>query len=230
MLGKCRWKLFNHVGLHTLGYKDVLDAFTKAIECVPEKRDNRHPDKDPILEPHYKLVSIVHKLVQPKMITPEEGFKILEISPHARKTQFMGPEDWDSYIIQVLKSLRSVDKANWHHRMVARTAHVIYDDNSTEIQAARDAKHELCQQIFTKTMAIQVWKPEFERPGRHFVYTTRYVRFFVKLLFQIGDRASLEALGKRVRKKQNDFVDHSIVWHEICLAHLKVGHRSWFSC
>ena len=29
-------------------------------------------------------------------------------------------EDWEGYMIQVLKTLRSADRANWHHRMVAR--------------------------------------------------------------------------------------------------------------
>ena len=90
--------------------------------------------------------------------------------------------------------------------------------------AAHGAKHELTQQIFTKTMSIQVWKPEYERAGRHFVYTRRYVKFFVHLLFQLGDRASLEALGKRVRKKPGDFLDHPSVWSEVCMTHLKVCH------
>ena len=104
----------------------------------------------------------------------------------------------------------------------AQAAHVIYDESSSDNLAQLGAKHELAQQIFTKTMSIQVWKPEHERAGRHFVYTGRYVSFFVKLLVQLGDRASLEALGRRVRKKPGDFVDHASVWSEVCAAHLKV--------
>ncbi len=45
-----------------IGYQVVIDTFIRAIESCPDKRDSRHPDKDPILEPHYKLVSVVHKL------------------------------------------------------------------------------------------------------------------------------------------------------------------------
>lgn len=51
-----------------IGHRPVIDAFVRAIETCPKKRDSRHPDKDPILEPHYKLVSIVHKLVRSKRI------------------------------------------------------------------------------------------------------------------------------------------------------------------
>lgn len=41
----------------------ILDALKRAIQAVPDRRDGRHPDREPVLEPHYKLVSVVHKLV-----------------------------------------------------------------------------------------------------------------------------------------------------------------------
>ena len=47
-----------------IDYRLVLDALIQAIEAIPGKRDSRHSDKDPILEPHYKLVTVVHKLVR----------------------------------------------------------------------------------------------------------------------------------------------------------------------
>lgn len=84
------------------------------------------------------------------------------------------------------------------------------------------AKHELTQQIFTKTMGVQVWKPEHERTGRHFVYTTRYVRFFLLLLYELNDRAGIEALGRQIRKKSRMFFKHASLWHEACMTHLKV--------
>lgn len=51
-----------------ISHQPVIDAFVRAIEACPEKRDSRHPDKDPILEPHYKLASVVHKLVRSRRI------------------------------------------------------------------------------------------------------------------------------------------------------------------
>ena len=88
--------------------------------------------------------------------------------------------------------------------------------------SALGAKHELTQQIFTKTMSIQVWRPENERPGRHFVYTSRYVSFFVRLSFQLNDRASLEALAKRIRKRSGDFFHHAHIWSEVCRTYLEL--------
>lgn len=84
------------------------------------------------------------------------------------------------------------------------------------------AKHELTQQIFTKTMTVQVWKPEHERTGRHFVYTTRYVNFFLRLLYELNDRAGIEALGRQIRKKPGKFFRHARLWHEACSTHLNV--------
>lgn len=31
-------------------------------------------------------------------------------------------DDWEGYILHVLKVLRSADKANWHHRIVLRVS------------------------------------------------------------------------------------------------------------
>lgn len=106
-----------------------------------------------------------------------------------------------------------------------RAAHIVYDDQK-DAPAAVSAKHELSQQIFTKTMSIQVWRPEYERPGRHFVYTTRYVYFFVNLLDQLDDRAGLDQLLRRVRKKQGDFINHSKLWEDICLTYARVIRRA----
>lgn len=75
-------------------------------------------------------------------------------------------------------------------------------------------------------MAIQVWRPENERPGRHFVYTTRYVYFFVHLLDQLDDRVGLDQLLRRVRKRQGDFINHPKLWEDICLTYGRIIRRA----
>jgi hypothetical protein len=65
MLGKCLWKMWtrSHDELSEPSrrpmYEEALESFSRAIKKLPG-RDSR---KEPILEPHYKLVSVVHKLV-----------------------------------------------------------------------------------------------------------------------------------------------------------------------
>ena len=151
MLGKCLWKMHNcdyHIrgNVQRISYQLALDAFRRAIDTLPEKRDGRHPEKDPTLEPHYKLVSVVHKLVQTRRlqvrgipaaqsksplnsdVQPEDACRYLEATPYARKVPAVHDlEDWEGYMIQVLKTLRYADKSNWHHRMVARVG--LHDQN-----------------------------------------------------------------------------------------------------
>lgn len=231
MLGKSLWKMYcanadaegPPPGKNGPSWEEVIKAIVNAIETLPEKKER---GREPILEPHYKLVSIVHKLFQRRAIGYEKGEELLKHTPFSHNLSSPGSaDDWERYVIAVLKALRAADKSSWHHRIIARAAHVIYDD-STDMMVALAAKHELTQQTFTKTMAINVWKPENERPGRHFVYTTRYTRFFIHLLDQTGDKANLELLAKRVRRKQTDFFEHSKLWQELCLRYLKLLRRT----
>lgn len=229
MLGKCLWKM--HTTADDLygtekppPIEEVLSAFTQAIETLPQQR--RDSKKDPVLEPHYKLVSIVHKLVLRQEMDPEAASEKLKATPYTKNIEPVARiDDWEGYILSVLRVLRAADKSGWHHRMTARAAHVLYDTESADVMAAMGAKHEMTQSIFTKTMAVQVWKPENERAGRHFVYTTRYTRFFLHLLIKLTERVNLEALARRVRKKPHEFYDHGRLWQEMCLAYLKMLRR-----
>jgi hypothetical protein len=147
-------------------------------------------------------------------------------------------EEWPQYVLAILKRLRAADKQNWHHRMIYRTAQIIHDfphqvqdfiPRQCEDEISDDAllgpagaRHELTQQMFTKTMVLQVWRPDAERPGRHFVYTTQYTRFFVKILEDLQDRTNLEALARRVRRRNHELFEHTAVWQDICSAYLRI--------
>jgi hypothetical protein len=235
MLGKCGWKMWsaNEHEIHysaSIGapppphrtnptWEEVTDTIMTAIETLPDKKGR---SSEPVLEPHYKLVSIVHKLFASGAIDFVKGVDLLSHTSYSKNVKTPeNADDWERYILAVLKSLRSADKSSWHHRIIARAARIIYDDGRDAVMA-HGAKHELTQQMFTKTMAVQVWKPENERPGRHFVYTTRYTRFFVDLLDLTGDKVNFEALAKRVRRKTADFFEHSKLWQDLCLRYLKM--------
>ena len=228
MLGKCLWKMYSadekiRGDRRAPSMQEVLDCFIHAIETLPKLGRG----KEPILEPHYKLASVVHKLVQRKGLDPKAASEILQATPYASKIDSPNePDSWNPYMLKVLKELRNADKSNWHHRMTFRAAVVIYTDSERDVIAPVGARNELTQQMFTKTMQMQVWKPEYERPGRHFVYTSLYLRFFVRLLVQLNDRQNLEALVRRLRRKPHDFFEHTPLWHETCLAYLKLLRRA----
>lgn len=232
MVGKCLWKMHNSTARFVHDVKptgqQVLDALVKALEHLPEKdrKEGKDSKREPLLEPHYKLLSVTHKLIFRGSITLTQAQQALEHSHYARKEAF--PEDMDSwlpYALAVLKNLRAADKSNWYHRMIARHANIVYhEDPATAYKdtGALAAKEVLTQQMFTKTMVQQVWRPENERAGRHFVYTARYTRLFVNILTQLKDRNGLEMLARRVRRRPHDLFEHSAIWQEICTAYLQL--------
>ena len=233
-LGKCLWKMLQFETANpdypTKAAKrttrdDVLSAFTMAIEVLPVKSEK---SSDYILEPHFKIVSSVYKMVRQKLMTPAEGVEALKATPHSRflhlSVDETGQTEWETYILAVLKRLGNADRSKWHHRIIARAAHVIYDDQQ-DVSTALGAKHEFTQQIFTKTMTMQVWKPEHERPGRHYVYMGRYLLFFVELLSCLGDRGNLDQLLRRIRRKPADFLDHSALWEKCVTIYVKMLRR-----
>lgn len=71
MLAKCLWKMYKcdesvRGNLKRVQIDDVLDSLLDAIDTLPPRRDSR---SDPIFEPYFKLVSIVHKLVHANVLT-----------------------------------------------------------------------------------------------------------------------------------------------------------------
>lgn len=217
MLGKCLWKMFRSNGRQSsqrpVEVEAVIDAFSEAVERVPKKEKS----SDPILEPHFKLVSIVHKLQDAKIISFETAVEYLQVTPYASNIQLpeddQGKPDWERYILSIIEKLQKADKSGWHHRITARAAHVIWD-NEQSIAAAIGARHKFADSIFTKNMTMQVWKPENERPGRHYVYTGRYLRFFIEILNVLKDRSNLEQVVRKIRRKTTDFINHTKVWED----------------
>lgn len=244
MLAKCLWKMHSmpHKGLapndKPPAPQEVFRHIIQALKLVPGK-NSRDSKAQPILEPHYKLLILVHKMFIRGSIELQVAQSLLYDNTYAKAVPFPeSKEEWPKYVLAVLKRLRAADKQNWHHRMIYRTAQIIHDypessqdfiprqleneikDRSLLGQAG--ARHELTLQMFTKTMVLQVWRPDAERPGRHFVYTTRYTRFFVKILESLRDRANLEQLARRVRRRNHELYEHTAVWQDICNAYLRI--------
>lgn len=68
---KCLWKMFSaddsmRTTSKRVEMQDVLDTLYDAIDALPQRKDSR---SEPIFEPHFKLLSVVHKLVKLGKIT-----------------------------------------------------------------------------------------------------------------------------------------------------------------
>ncbi|KIW46992.1 uncharacterized protein PV06_02609 [Exophiala oligosperma] len=218
---KCLWKMFQSTENNgRVSAEEVIDGINGALGALPKKEKSN----EPILEPHYKLVSVIHKMVKRGAISPLQGQEYMHMTRFAHGIHLAaddeGEVEWEPYVLDILHKLEHADKSNWHHRITARAAHVLYDDGPT-VANALGAKYEFTKQIFTKTMTIQVWKPEFERAGRHYVYTGRYVTYFSHLLEQLSDRVNLDQLVRRIRRKTTDFLDHAKIWEDVVTAFVR---------
>ncbi|KAL8411962.1 hypothetical protein RB596_001279 [Gaeumannomyces avenae] len=246
MYSKCLWKMYQtpdddlqeKIRLTKPTKEDLVQSLEKSVEVVSLLPKPRH-GQDPILEPHYKLLTILYKLVARGDTTAQEAANILQRQPHAlrRGEEILigdsdDAEDWDEFIIKYLRQLRDKDKSNWQHRMIIRHARILFDaDESSGAQSETDANggtlmqakaafSVLRESMFTKTMVMNVWKCDAERPGRHHVYTEQYVRFMTRLLLVMNDRVNMEALLRRIRKKGVDFYHFNELWQSCVLAYV----------
>ncbi|KAK2061953.1 hypothetical protein LY76DRAFT_537863 [Colletotrichum caudatum] len=234
MLTKCLWKMYqkpidelspkDRETRPTVGY--LVSALEHAVEVVSAVPKSRH--SDPILEPHYKIVSIIYKLVVRGDLKPQEGADILSRQPFGMELgddiTLDDNEDWEEYVIRNLHHLRDKDKSNWQHRIIMRHARLLFDEDgeSPELVQAKAAFNVLRESMFTKTMVMNVWKCDAERPGRHHVYTSQYIRFMVKILVVMNDRVNLEMVLRRLRKKGADFYHFSDLWQMCSMAYLRL--------
>lgn len=242
MLSKCLWKMYRKP-LDALSQKDknarptmqaVIVALEKAIEVVSLLPKPRH-GQDPILEPHYKIVSILLKLVTRGDIPAQEAAEILHRQPYSinkgQEIKIENNEEWETYVIETLKHLRDKDKSHWQHRIIMRHARMLFDpekdDAPNRVGEAQAAFNVLREHMVTKMMAINVWKCDAERPGRHHVFTEQYVRYIIRLLTITDDRFNTEALLRKIRKKGADFYHFNDLWAYCVQAYTRLLRHSY---
>lgn len=237
MLSKCLWKMYS-TNDWELAEKDIkakptiqalVATLEKTIEVVSLLPKPRH-GQDPVLEPHYKIVSILYKLVKRQEMTPQAAADILQRQPYALhrgdKVTIEQVDEWESYLVEILRHLRDKDKSHWQHRIIMRHARMVYDpemdDDSNHFIEAQAAFAILREHMVTKTMAINVWKCDAERPGRHHVFTEQYVQYIVRLLTVTNDRVNMEALLRKIRKKGADFYLFTDLWMDCVQAYTRL--------
>jgi hypothetical protein len=254
MYAKCLWKMFQKP-VQDLDAKDhgskptvdeVVDALERTVEVVVAQQK---PRQDPILEPHYKILSTIHKLVMRGDLDKQEAATILQRQPFAPKgsddVSIEDMDDWEAYVLKSLRVLRDKDKSNWQHRLVMRHATILFDyepPNRSDDNDSAEAEHEqdvknlvsgkaafsvLRENMFTKTMVMNVWKCEAERPGRHHVYMSKYVRYVFRLLSVMNDRTDMEALLRRLRKKAADFYRFNDLWNHCAVTYMRLIRHSY---
>lgn len=63
----------------------------------------------------------------------------------------------------------------------------------------------------------------YGRAGRHFVYTFKYVMYYIHLLEILKDRDTLRLIAPKIRKASSSIVNHRKVWEYLCTTYLRVS-------
>ncbi|CAK7225133.1 Histone transcription regulator 3 [Sporothrix curviconia] len=147
MLAKCLWKMYQQPvdALHRRerashpSVDDIVRSLEKAIEVVSLLPKPRH-GQDPVLEPHYKIVSVVDKLVRRGNMHAQAAADILQRQPyaiqHGETVSVTSMAEWDAFMVKTLQHLRDKDKSNWQHRMAIRQARILFGDCDLVEEAA----------------------------------------------------------------------------------------------
>lgn len=189
--------------------------------------------KDPIIEPHYSFVNTCYKLLKLGVLSPlkalemlqkdkdffeeDEHFWELDISlavDYQRKVVFQK-------VINMLRYLLTADKKKWHHRPRYRIAKILFEDFD-DPSAALDEMESVMSVKSAHKNLVNIWKPDFERPGKHFVYTYQYVMFYLDLLFCKRDFNSIGRVCKKIRRfgsgmaYVNKATEHALMLYTQC--------------
>ncbi|CCH61540.1 hypothetical protein TBLA_0E04910 [Henningerozyma blattae CBS 6284] len=184
-----------------------LDYIVKACKIAY----NQSSSREPIIEPHYCLVNNCYKLLKRKVICVSELLKYLHMD-----NEFFDKDDgfWfvdealtydyqikDCYskIMELLHHILSVDKKKWQHRPKYRISRILYEEFH-DVTGAIKQLDSLISIKSTNKNLVNIWKPDFERAGKHFIYTQQYIMFYSNLLYQKGDYNSLGLIAKKVRR------------------------------
>ncbi|ORY83685.1 hypothetical protein BCR37DRAFT_386717 [Protomyces lactucae-debilis] len=213
----------------------ALDDFVKAIQEAPE-RGSTSSFYGPLIEPDFRLVSSVAKYVLTDDVSIPVAIEYLRDTPFTADLLPLTDEevftkrDVMEVIVKTLQAIRLSDKKQWHHRPIHRQAQLLLEGYGSfeleeDVKATPQRLAQAClESLFTVKGSggnlLSIWRPETERPGRHFVYAKRYTMMYVDLLVKQGDIEGLKNFMRRARKAMANILDHKQVWEEMCMQYI----------
>ena len=132
MLGKCLWKIHQSNRREDSDTPSLALSALKAFQRAADRLPPRKGQQEPSLEPMYKGVFVINKLVELEELTQSDGASRIEKTLQQQKQfdssnlpKYIEDMKWIDHIINVLKYLRGVDKARWHHRIAFKVCNSV---------------------------------------------------------------------------------------------------------
>lgn len=196
--------------------KQVLDALVSASTYSKELSVS----SDPSLEATYKLCDLVYKYVKSDKIDVEMAVsyinKDVAIQMNANGDSWT-KRDVYNLIIDSLKKIIVLDKKGWYHKPHYRMSYILCEDFK-DFKRAKDVMSKFFFLKASNKSFLQMWKPENERPGKHFVYMYQYTQFYISLLKNDKDVSSLTQMLPKLRRANSTMILLYFAWEKICSA------------
>lgn len=199
----------------------VLDTLQQASKIAKEQSN----PSDPIIEPHYKKCSLIYKYVKEGSLSFQLGLEFLKNDPvinyEKGNKSIEKPIDFYEIIVECLKTVISYDKKRWHHKPRYRLAKVLFEEFG-EITEAKEEISSIVSLKSTNKTLVLIWKPENERPGKHFYYTFQYAHFYVVLLSSERNLIGLIQMLPKLRRSNSIMVSLYTLWETLCSSICKI--------
>lgn len=193
----------------------VLDTLITAADLATEQSN----PADPIVEPHYRLCSLIYKYVKSDKIDVDKGIAFLNLNKIViPPLPYLGgdsKEQFYTYVTLCLKRVMHYDKKKWHHKPRYRLSKIYYEDLNESNEAKEEMGNIVSLKATSKTLVL-IWKPEYERPGKHFHYTFEYALFYIIILTKELNLTSLIQMLPKLRRSNSTMLSLFTAWETLC--------------
>ncbi|KAH6579554.1 hypothetical protein BASA61_010187 [Batrachochytrium salamandrivorans] len=222
------WRLHYSIAIAHVKLGNTSKAIKELfVATTLSAKENRSKEPDRVLEPLIKLMDVLALALYKKNISIPEVYTFFESLSLELARLGDGPlstvfhtedptqaSDPFQLISSALSVIKSMDKKKWQHKPIYRQAWILFNIRHD----AAAAKLELLQLFQLRSNSISmksIWKTEFERPGKFFVYIHKYALFLIKLAAATLDSVVLRQLYRRISKTEDVCLDRNHLLSEI---------------
>lgn len=166
--------------------------------------------EDPIVEPHYIFCSALYRAYKKNQIDASSGLKLLKKDPlfvEVLPETVTSKDEFLEALITALRKCLSYDKKKWQHKPRYKIARIFLDDFQ-DLEASKKEMDSIINLKPTVRSLSTIWKPDNERPGKHFVYNFMYINFYIDMLDYTAEVYPMIYLIKKLRKLGSSMIGH----------------------
>lgn len=202
----------------------VLGTLLAAVDLATEQLN----PVDPIVEPHYRFCSLLYKLVKTDKLSVEDAYNYVQYDSVLATVPVVSADDAENakrtfyrYTVSCLKRIMVYDKKKWHHKPRYRMARIEFEEFGKTEEAIEEMSSIVSLKSTSKTL-VSIWKPEHERPGKHFHYTFQYALFYIVLLARQQNLVALIQMLPKLRRSNSTMISLYTAWEALCTSICKI--------